>query len=254
MEIWSFYFRITFTALIRYTVILIMTRLFAFVTDGFVICYTEVNFFEWFDNYYKPKFLAGRNTNTNPLLQRDKSTNHTHRISNTPSSTPSLTPLTKTHACDIPDTNHNKLLTPTTDNIDFATKQNLMTINNKNQQDNINLAKKLMQTINRTTQNWLKVESKEVVHEEFPPYESIIINHRNQQLLASFIKNVSLSDETKNFEKIIEQNNYSKTYLKIIGAKLDRIENKIDPINMRRKVSHVRICWRIWPFLRNLSG
>jgi hypothetical protein len=87
-----------------------------------------------------------------------------------------------------------------------------------------------MQTINRTTQNWLKVESKEVVHEKFPPYESIIINHRNQQLLASPIKNVSLSDETKNFEKIIEQNNYSNTYLKIIGAKLDRIENKIDPI------------------------
>ena len=25
-----------------------------------------------------------------------------------------------------------------------------------------------MQTINRTTQNWLKVENKEVVHEEFP--------------------------------------------------------------------------------------
>ena len=44
------------------------------------------------------------------------------------------------------------------------------------------------------------------------------------------MKNVSLSDETKNFEKIIEQNNYSNTYLKIIGTKLDRIENKIDPI------------------------
>ena len=87
-----------------------------------------------------------------------------------------------------------------------------------------------MQTINRTTKNWLKVESKEVVHEEFSPYESIIINHRNQQLLASPMKNVSLSDETKNFEKIIEQNNYLNTYLKIIGTKLDRIENKIDPI------------------------
>jgi hypothetical protein len=60
-------------------------------------------------------------------------------------------------------------------------------------------------------------------HEKFPPYESIIINYRNQQLTATPIKNVSLSDETKNFEKIIEQNNYSNTYLKIIGAKLDRI-------------------------------
>ena len=96
---------------------------------------TEVNFFEWFDNYYKPKILAGRNTNTNSLLQRDKSTNHTQRISNTPSNTPSLTPLTKTHTCDIPDTSHNKLLTPTTDNIHFTTKKTL-------RQDNIDLAKK----------------------------------------------------------------------------------------------------------------
>ena len=87
-----------------------------------------------------------------------------------------------------------------------------------------------MQTINRTTKNWLKVESKETAHEEFPPYESIIINHRNQQLVASPMKYVSLSDEAKNFEKIIEQNNYSNTYLKVMGTKLDKIENKIDPI------------------------
>jgi hypothetical protein len=113
---------------------------------------TEVNFFEWFDNYYKPKILAGRNTNTNPLLQRDKSTNHTHRISNTPSNTPSLTPLTKTHACDIPDTSHNKLLTlkqQITDNIHLATKQTLLTsqygqINTikKNKKDNTHKDKK----------------------------------------------------------------------------------------------------------------
>ncbi len=44
--------------------------------------------------------------------------------------------------------------------------------------DNVYLAKKQMQTINKTTKNWLKVESKEIVHEEFPPYKSIIINHR----------------------------------------------------------------------------
>ena len=50
--------------------------------------------------------------------------------------------------------------------------------------DNIDLAKRQMQTINRTTKIWLKVESKEIVNEEFPPYESIIINYRNQQLLA----------------------------------------------------------------------
>jgi hypothetical protein len=44
---------------------------------------TEVNFFEWFDHYFKPKILAGRNTNTN-LLLRDKSTSQSHAISNTP--------------------------------------------------------------------------------------------------------------------------------------------------------------------------
>jgi hypothetical protein len=40
---------------------------------------TEVNFFEWFDHYFKPKILAGRNTNTSftsstntsPLLQKE---------------------------------------------------------------------------------------------------------------------------------------------------------------------------------------
>jgi hypothetical protein len=33
---------------------------------------TEVNFFAWFDHYFKPKLLAGRNTNTNnPLLQKE---------------------------------------------------------------------------------------------------------------------------------------------------------------------------------------
>jgi hypothetical protein len=95
----------------------------------------------------------------------------------------------------------------------IATKQTLMVINNANQQDNKDLEKKQMQTINRTTQNWLKVENKEIVHEEFPPYESIVISHRNYQLVASPIKNASLSDEIKNFEKIIEQNNYSNTYL-----------------------------------------
>ena len=76
----------------------------------------------------------------------------------------------------------------TSDNIPFATTQTLMVINNTNQQDNKDSNKKQMQTINRTTQNWLKVENKEVVHEEFPPYESIVVNHRNHQLVASPIK------------------------------------------------------------------
>ena len=35
---------------------------------------TEVNFFEWFDHYFKPKLLAGRNNN--PLLNKHKETMH----------------------------------------------------------------------------------------------------------------------------------------------------------------------------------
>ena len=44
---------------------------------------TEVNFFEWFDKYYKPKILVDRNTNS--LLQKkatqtiDHSKHHHHK-------------------------------------------------------------------------------------------------------------------------------------------------------------------------------
>ena len=75
-----------------------------------------------------------------------------------------------------------------TDNIHFASKQAPMTINNTNQQviDNIDLAKKQMQTINRTTKNWLKVENKEVVYEEFPPYIYIYIFLKNTFIHITF--------------------------------------------------------------------
>jgi hypothetical protein len=217
---------------------------------------TEVNFFEWFDHYFKPKILASRKTNTNNSLLQKATTYNMPSSTLLPSSTdnislatkrksltsqntkisntipPNIPPLAKIHASDIIDSSHacsnshNSLLYLTSDNMNLTTKQ-----------DNIDLVKNHIQTINRTTQNWLKVENKEVIHEEFPPYESIIINHRNHQLIASPIKNASLIDEIKNFEKITEQNNYSNTYLKVIGAKLDRIENKIDPIKPTTKLN-----------------
>ena len=56
----------------------------------------EVNFFEWFDKYYKRKILANRNTNfllqkeatqrpltTNTFITKAMTTNHAHEISNT---------------------------------------------------------------------------------------------------------------------------------------------------------------------------
>ena len=68
---------------------------------------TEINFFEWFDKYYKPKILISKNTNS--WLQKDKNTNHIYRISNTLSNTLSLI---KTDAYNISDTSYNRVLTP----------------------------------------------------------------------------------------------------------------------------------------------
>jgi hypothetical protein len=250
---------------------------------------TEVNFFEWFDHYFKPKILAGRNntslhkykqimpnslktktdnfllqkenienkstftprntltssilssyshneslTRQNPKIFNNKATSHILQeekeiMQDTIS--PNIQPLTKIHASDTYSYSHAYKTSHTSLNTKDKNcshqvsnisnfpctkiysrepsdiRQTLMVINNT--QDNKDLEKKQMQTINRTTQNWLKVENKEVVHKEFPPYESIVISHRNYQLVASPIKNASLSDEIKNFEKIIEQNNYS---------------------------------------------
>jgi hypothetical protein len=71
---------------------------------------TEVNFFEWFDHYYKPKILAGRNTNTNSLqnLQRKTIPTYSYKtrqdtiIQNKTNTfqptTPTLPLLTKNHA------------------------------------------------------------------------------------------------------------------------------------------------------------
>ena len=93
---------------------------------------TEVNFFEWFDKYYKQKILANRNTNSllqnkathrllttpntiitkvspNTIITKNMTTNHAHAISNTPSLTRLLT------------TNHT-----IADNIHLAKKQTLL--------------------------------------------------------------------------------------------------------------------------------
>lgn len=36
-----------------------------------------------------------------------------------------------------------------------------------------------------------------------------------------------MSDEKENLDNIIQQNNYTHTYLKIMGEQLERIENQI---------------------------
>ncbi len=88
---------------------------------------TEVNFFEWFNKYYKANILTDRNTNfllqkeatqrplttnifitkasPNTIITKAMTTNHAHEISNTRSLT-TLTTLTTNHAHEIPNTRH----------------------------------------------------------------------------------------------------------------------------------------------------
>ena len=47
--------------------------------------------------------------------------------------------------------------------------------------------------------------------------------------MATPIKRPSLSDDNKNLDSIIQQNNYTNIYLKSIGQKLQDIEDKITP-------------------------
>jgi hypothetical protein len=47
-----------------------------------------------------------------------------------------------------------------------------------------------------------KKEYNEVMHEEYPPYESVVITHKGTQVIASPIKRASLSDEKTKIPKI----------------------------------------------------
>ena len=63
-----------------------------------------------------------------------------------------------------------------------------------------------------------------------PLSESIILNQSSEvQVLDTPIKRPSLSDDNKNLDIIIQQNNYTNIYLKTIGQKLQDIEDRITP-------------------------
>ena len=49
------------------------------------------------------------------------------------------------------------------------------------------------------------------------------------QMLATPFKRSSLSDDNKNLDSIIQQNNYTNIYLKSISQKLQDIEDRITP-------------------------
>jgi hypothetical protein len=65
-------------------------------------------------------------------------------------------------------------------------------------------------TINRAKNSWIKLQINEIIHEEYPPYESITLSHRWLQVVASPIKKASLSNDNKNLDNIIQQNNFTK--------------------------------------------
>ena len=79
--------------------------------------------------------------------------------------------------------------------------------------------------IEKTT-SWTKVENQKKVYQTFPSFETIIIGQGGIQVLATPIKNNSLSDEHKNMDNIIQQNNFTNIYLKTIGEQLQNLENR----------------------------
>ena len=80
------------------------------------------------------------------------------------------------------------------------------------------------------TLSWTKTENHEKVYQTYPPFELVILNQSSGvQVLATPIKRPSLSDDNKNLDSIIQQNNYSNIYLKTIGQKLQDIADRITP-------------------------
>ena len=78
------------------------------------------------------------------------------------------------------------------------------------------------------TLSWTKTENHEKVYQTYPPFESITLNQNSGvQVLVTPIKRPSLSDDNKNLDSIIQQNNYTNTYLKSIGQKLQDIEDRL---------------------------
>ena len=85
---------------------------------------TEVNFFEWFDHYFKPKILVSRNNNS--LLYKE--TMHTSQKTNTDNSL--LQKEVIKNSTLQKKTTYNSLLPSSTDNISLATKQSFLTSQN----------------------------------------------------------------------------------------------------------------------------
>ena len=84
-----------------------------------------------------------------------------------------------------------------------------------------------------TTTKWTKLD-KTSVDSTHLPKENILIKIGNDLVKASPFKLPPTKLPEKDEErKIIEQNNYNNKCLNVIGDQLDKIENKIDSINIK---------------------
>jgi hypothetical protein len=88
-----------------------------------------------------------------------------------------------------------------------------------------------------TKSQWIK-HDKTSVESSHPPKESILINVGKDEknlVKASPFKIPPTKSEKDEERKIIEQNNYTNKCLNVIGDQLDKIETKIDSINIESK-------------------
>ena len=81
-----------------------------------------------------------------------------------------------------------------------------------------------------TKVKWTK-QDKTIVQASHSPLETILLEHKNSEVIASPSK-VTIKGELR---KVVEQNNYTNQCFNIIGSQLDTTENKIDTKNQDHK-------------------
>ena len=75
---------------------------------------------------------------------------------------------------------------------------------------------------------WLTTNSQKI-YEYYPPTTTISIDHQSKQYFATPYKTNALNNNAKNFDNIIQQNNYTNTYLQQVGKHLQTIEHYLQP-------------------------
>ena len=95
-----------------------------------------------------------------------------------------------------------------------------------------------LKKLNVVTKSKWMIHDKTSVESSHPPKVNILINvgkDGKDLVKASPFKIPATKPEKDEERKIIEQNNYTNKCLNVIGDQLDKIENKIDSINIESK-------------------